>query len=696
MLAHLIVLLIKNQHMKFKINLKFALLAFITMTLITSCNQPEKGNQKETLDVSLIDTTFDPAEDFYHYANNGWLQKYPLPDDESRYGTFDQLAKETSRKVQDLVKGLANQPHEQGTIEQKIGDFYALGMDSATINEQGLEPLKGEFEKIAAISNIEDVQNQIAHFHMYDIGSLFGFYGSIDAKNSDMNIAQLSQSGLGMSDRDYYTNDDPRTIEIREAYVKHLEKMFALSGIKKKEAKEMASTVMEIETRLAKASFTRLENRDPNATYNKKSYGEIKERFSNFNWDRYISNMGLENVEEINVRQIKFFDEINKMMAEVNVDDWKTYFYWNLLNETANYVSSEFVEQNFDFYGKTMQGSEKMRPRWRRVLGATNGALGDAIGQKFTEKHFPPEAKERMVNLVENLRIALGQRIDNLEWMSDETKEKANEKLATIRVKIGYPDQWKDYSDLEITRKSYVTNVLAANKFRRQENTDKIGKPVDKEEWFMTPQTVNAYYAPSLNEICFPAGILQPPFFYLEGDDAINYGAIGAVIGHEMSHGFDDQGRLYDKVGNLESWWTEEDSKLFNARTRVLVDQYNDIIILDSLHADGELSLGENIADLGGLNIAYTAFKNAQKENPQAEMINGYTPDQRFFLSWARVWAQNVRDKEKIRRTKEDVHSLGINRVHGPIANMPEFHDAFNVESDDKLYIPKEERASIW
>lgn len=680
--------------MKSSIILKFAVIAFIIMGITTSCQQ--KVDEKKTLDVSLIDKSFDPAQDFYHYANNGWLEKYPLPDDESRYGSFDQLAKETSKKVHSLVEELASTEHEQGTIEQKIGDFYALGMDTKKIDEQGLTLLQPEFDRITSINTKEDVQNQIAHFHMHRIGSLFGFFGSPDPKKSDMTIAHISQGGLGMSDRDYYTSNDARTKEIRNAYVKHIEKMLILSGISEDEAQKRASTIMDIETRLAKASFTRLENRDPNATYNKKSQEEVKNLYPNFDWDNYMANMGLDYDGNINVRQLKFFEEMNTMLNDVSINDWKTYFHWNLLNASANYIGSEFEEQNFDFFGKTMQGSEKMRERWRRVLGVTNRALGDAIGQKFSEKHFPPEAKERMINLVENLRVALGQRIDNLEWMSDETKEKAHEKLATIRVKIGYPDQWEDFSNLQVGNESYVLNVLAANKFSRKEDLNKIGKPVDKDEWFMNPQTVNAYYAPSMNEVCFPAGILQPPFFYLDGDDAINYGAIGAVIGHEMTHGFDDQGRLYDKEGNLTNWWTQEDSKLFDDRAQVLVDQFNKIYVLDTLPADGKLSLGENIADLGGLNIAYTAFQKAQEDNPQEEIIDGYTPDQRFFLSWARVWAQNIRDKEIIRRTKEDVHSLGINRVHGPIANMPEFHEAFNVEPGDELYIPEEERASIW
>jgi len=681
--------------MKINYTLKPAIVAILTMALASSCTQ-QKVEEKITYDVSLIDSSFNPADDFFHFANNGWMKKYPLPDDESRYGSFDQLAKETSEKVQTLVEELASAIHAQGSIEQKIGDFYAMGMDTATINSQGLNPLKPEFEKIAAIQSMEDVQSQIAYFHLHGIGSLFGFFGSTDAKNSEMTIAHLSQGGLGMSDRDYYTNTDPRTEEIRAAYIKYIENMLALTGINQEEAKNQASTIMTIESRLAKASFTRLENRDPNATYNKKSKEEVKQLYSNLHIENYFNNLGLDYNGDINIRQPKFFEEVNQMLADVNVEDWKTYLYWNLINSTASYLSSDFEELSFDFYGRTMQGSQKMRPRWRRVLASTNGALGDAIGQKFAERYFPPQAKERMINLVENLRTALGQRMEKLEWMSDETKAKANDKLATMRVKIGYPDQWRDFSNLEVGREAYVLNVLAANKNNRIYNLNKIGKPVDKNEWFMTPQTVNAYYAPTLNEICFPAGILQPPFFYLDGDDAINYGAIGAVIGHEMSHGFDDQGRLYDKEGNLKEWWTPEDAERFNARTQVLVDQFNNIIVLGDLHADGKLSLGENIADLGGLNISYTAFKNSQKENPQAEIIDGYTADQRFFLSWARVWAQNIRDKEIIRRTKEDVHSLGINRVNGPIANMPEFHAAFNVKPENNLYLPEEERASIW
>lgn len=680
--------------MKIKLSLKLFTIILISMILTTSCQQ--KVDKKITLDVSVIDTTFDPAEDFFHYSNNGWMKMHPLPADESSYGTFNQLRKETSIKVQTLLEELAKSKYEKGTVEQKIGDFYALGMDTAKIEEQGLQPLKPEFDRIASISTIEDVQNQIAHFHLYQIASTFSFYASTDIKNSGMNIGLIAQGGLGMADRDYYVNEDDRSEELRKAYILHLEKMLVFSGFSKEKAENGAQTIMNIESRLAHASMTRFESRDPHATYNKMTQEKIAELYSNFNWNSYFVNLGLKYDGDINVKQPEFFAELNKMFVEVPVEDWKAYFQWNLINTTSSNLTQEIQEQDFDFYGRTMRGSEQMQERWRRVLGTTNTALGDAIGQKFSEKHFPAEAKERMATLVENLRTALGQRIDNLEWMSDETKVKAKDKLASITVKIGYPDVWMDFTNLEVGQEAYVLNVLKSNRFWKEDELSEIGKPVDKTKWFFPAHTVNAYYAPTLNEICFPAGILQPPFFYLDGDDAINYGAIGVVIGHEMSHGFDDRGRLYDKEGNLTTWWTEEDSERFNERTQVLVNQFNDIVIIDDLHADGKLSLGENIADLGGLNISLTAFRNAQKENPQAEIIDGYTKEQRFFLSYARIWANSMREKEKIRYTKEDEHSLPENRVNAPIANMPEFHAAFGVEEDNTLYLPEEKRASIW
>lgn len=674
---------------------KLATMTLGSALLLFSCNQQQTDN-KLTLDVSLINKDVKPADDFYHFANDGWMNENPLPDDESRFGTFDQLAKETNEKVKDLILELSEQDNAPGSIAQKIGTFYSVGMDTARIEAMGYNPIKADLEKIQQISSLDDVQNQIIYFHENGIRTLFGFGGGIDSKNSEMIIAQIGAGGIGMSDRDYYTNQDDRSVELRAAYLDYIAHMFNLIGTDEETARAHAKTILEFETSLAENMLTRLERRDPNKTYNKMTWEEVNKTYKNFNWVNYLDARGLGHLEEVNVSQPQFLERINVAISETPVDTWKTYFTWNLLNSAAPYLNEDFVNASFDFYGKTLQGSEKIRERWRRVLSATNGALGQPIGQEFTKKHFPPEAKERMVALVENLRDALGYRIENLEWMGEETKAEAQDKLAAMRVKIGYPDKWRDFSDLEITDESYWKNVMTSRRFDNQYNLSQIGKPVDKEEWFMNPQTVNAYYAPNLNEICFPAGILQPPFFYIDGDDAINYGAIGCVIGHEMTHGFDDQGRLYTKEGNLENWWTDEDSKRFTERANVLVEQYDKIIVLDTVYANGKLSLGENIADLGGLNISYTALKKAQETKQEPAKIDGYTQDQRFFLAWARVWAQNIRDKEILRRTKEDVHSLGINRVNGPLKNMPEFHQAFNIGEGDAMYLHESQRAIIW
>jgi putative endopeptidase len=450
---------------------------------------------------------------------------------------------------------------------------------------------------------------------------------------------------------------------------------------------------MALETRLAKASMTRLEQRDPHKTYHKITTGALAELSPSFNWKRYFISGGIGDPGEINLNQPLFVREVSAVLNEIPVEDWKVYLRWNLINNTASYLSEDFVNAKFDFYGRAMSGTEQMRPRWKRVLGVTSEALSEAIGQLYVARYFPAEAKERMIKLVDNLRISLGERIKTLEWMGAGTKEKALEKLQAIHVKIGYPDKWRDYSDLQISDDTYVENVIRSKKFDRAFNLSKINKPVDKSQWFMSPQTVNAYYSPDMNEIVFPAAILQPPFFFLKGDDAVNYGAIGVVIGHEMTHGFDDEGRKFDQSGNLTDWWTSEDSRRFDERTKVLVDQFNSYVVLDSLHADGKLSLGENIADLGGLNIAYQAFKLANKES---EPVDGFTPDQRFYLAYAHVWAQNIRDKEILRRTKEDPHSLGHLRVIGPLKNIPEFYAAFNIKQGQPMYLNQAQRAKIW
>lgn len=671
-------------------------LVMTTPLFFTGCSQQDGSRGQQDLKVSYINDSIDPGDNFYRFANDGWMEAHPLPGDESRFGSFDLLAKQTKKKVRNILENLAGEDHEKGTIEQKIGDFYSLGMDTDRINAQGLDPIRDELEKIQDIGSHEDLQRQVSHFHQYSIGSLFRLSSGADAKNSEMNIAQISQGGLGMSDRDYYIKDDERTREIRRAYRDYMKEIFTLAGDDKEEASEKVETIMDIETRLARASMTRLERRDPHKTYNKMDSEKLKNTCPAMNWEGYFTNLGIEVPGKINVRQPGFLKEVNQMLNEVGVEKWKTYFEWNLLNSSASYLGDDFVQARFDFYGKTMQGQQEMKPRWRRVLDVTNRAMGDAIGKKFVEEHFPPKAKERMVNLVGNLKDAFARRIRNLEWMGDTTKQKALEKLEVMNVKIGYPDEWRDFSELTIEKDSYLNNVMASRRFNKDYQLQKIGKPVDPNEWFFPPQTVNAYYAPSMNEICFPAGILQPPFFYMEGDDAINYGAIGGVIGHEMTHGFDDQGRQYDKEGNLNNWWTKEDEKRFKKRTQRLVEQYNKKTVLDTVHANGKLTLGENIADLGGLSIAYTAFQDATSDKELPEKIDGYTPRQRFFLSWARVWAQNIRDEEILRRTREDVHSLGVHRVNGPLVNMDVFYKAFNVKKEDEMYLPEDKRAKIW
>ena len=650
-------------------------------------------NTPPAISLADLNTTVDPGVDFNEYANGGWKKLNPLPADRARFGSFDKLAELAEKQLNELVKETASKKNEKGSIADKTATLFNLGMDSVKLEKQGFTPLAPYFKEVEAIKTIDDVELEIAKFHTYGFSALFGFYGSADAKNSSKVIAQLSQGGISMPDRDYYINDDARSKELRTKYEVYIGKILNLLGDNEATAKKSIQTIMSLETRLAKASMTRLEQRDPHKTYNKMTTRELAALSPSFNWNRYFVAQGVGDPGEINLGQPQFIKEISAVIKEVPVEDWKVYLRWNLINQSASYLSGDFANTKFDFYGKVMSGVEKMRPRWKRVLGVTSGAMSEAIGQLYVAKYFPAEAKQRMIKLVENLRISLGERIKNLEWMGAETKLKALEKLQAVNVKIGYPDKWRDYSALEIFDDSYVQNVIRSNQFETAFNYAKINKPVDKTQWYMSPQTVNAYYSPDMNEIVFPAAILQPPFFFLNGDDAVNYGAIGVVIGHELSHGFDDQGRKYDKVGNLTEWWTAEDSKQFDERTKVLADQFSSYIVIDSIHADGKLSLGENIADLGGLNISYQAFKIASKETSK---IDGFTPDQRFYLAYSHVWAQNIRDKEIIRRTKEDPHSLGNLRVMGPLKNIPEFYAAFNIKPGQPMFLEAAKRVKIW
>ncbi len=643
-----------------------------------------------------LDTSVSPAEDFYQYATGGWQKNNPLPEEESRFGSFDQLAKRTSNKVKTLIEELAETNSEKGSMEWKIGTYYAVGMDTAAIDAMGIAPIGEELSRVESIESKEDVIRQAAYNNRIGLSGLFYLFGGADADNADMKIAQVHQGGLGLPDRDYYTSQDARSQDIRNEYIRYMTNMMVLLGDDEAEAEKKAKMIMELETRLADKSMTRLEQRNPHATNNKMELAELDELAGGFDFPLYFAEVGLSEPGVINVRQPEFFKELGKVMEDVLVEDWKTYFRWKLINSTAGMLSSDFDNLRFEFYGKYLRGQEKQKPRWRRMVSSTNSALGEAVGQKFVEKHFPPEAKERMVELVANLQEAFKQRMKNSTWMSEGTQEKAIDKLESMRVKIGYPDKWRDYSGLEVTEDSYVQNVINSNKFDFEYMLSKIGKPVDKDEWHMNPQTVNAYYSPTTNEICFPAGILQPPFFYMNADDAVNYGAIGMVIAHEMTHGFDDKGRLFNKEGNLEEWWTEEDATRFDEEAQILVDRYNEILVLDTVPADGELSLGENIADFGGLSIAYSAFRNSLEGEEEPEKIDGFTGDQRFFLAYAKVWAQNITDQEILRRTKEDVHSLGKWRVNGQLVGMPAFHEAFDVKEGDAMYLPEEEWTHVW
>ncbi len=688
--------------MKFRTTSLFILLIIsISLIALKSCSKKDAEEANETmaikaLDRANMDTAVAPGEDFFAYANGGWMKNNRIPDDKSRYSAFDELNDANMENLKSLMEEAANVKAADGSIMKKIGDFYAAGMDTAAIEAAGITPLSEDFAKIDAIRTVEDIQNHLAYMHSETIFPMFNIFSGQDEKNSEMVITNLWQGGIGLPDRDYYVSEDARSEEIRAAYLDHLEKMFRLMGVDAGKAKAAAKIIMDIETRMAKASMTRLEMRDPHKVYNKMTIEELGELSSNINWRNYFAGIGVAGPGDINVGQPEFFEELSEMITDVSIDDWKTYLRWNLINDAASYLSSDFENQNFDFYGTVLSGKKQLQPRWKRVLGAVNGSLGEAVGEIYVKKYFPPEAKEQMLKLVGNLKKALKSRIENLEWMGDSTKQQALEKLSTINVKIGYPDKFRKYDGVEVSRDSYLKNIASASKFNFRYRLDKIGKPVDRDEWHMNPQRVNAYYSPNLNEIVFPAAILQYPFFTLGADDAVNYGAIGVVIGHELTHGFDDQGRKYDKSGNLNDWWTETDTEKFDERIQVLIDLYNSFTAIEDLTVDGKLTLGENIADLGGVTVAYEALHEALKQNPAPAEIDGFTPGQRFFLSYAQVWRQNIRDKELKRRLKEDVHSPGRFRTNGALMNFGPFYEAFNIKPSDKMYLKDGERAVIW
>ena len=665
----------------------------MTSLTIAFSSQASEPLVSKTLDLSNLDHTVKPGTDFYRFATGGWSVANPIPDEFARFGSFDKLRDENQRQIRELIAELGATSHAKGTSAQKIGDLYRIGNDSAKLNAQGAKPLQEQLKAIESIKSREDLYKMVASLHKDGPSPFYSLYVGPDDKNSDANLLQFSQGGLGMNDRDYYLEDASKAL--REGYQKLIQMQFVNAGFSPAVAKKAVSSVMRIETALANAHYTKEKARIPELNYHKFQIGQLNDSVAAFPWSTFLQQTGAAKETSVNICQVAPLSVALQLMRKQPIPELKLYLQWCLINEAAPYLSDNFVNANFDFYGRQMSGSKALRPRWKRVLTTIDNSLGEEVGKLYTAKYFPAQAKERMLKLVDNLKSSLGERIAALPWMSPETKAKAQEKLNAFIVKIGYPDQWKDYSSLEIKDDSYWANLCRSNNFDYNFYMAKLGKPVDKMEWQMTPQTVNAYYNPTTNEICFPAGILQPPFFYMNADDAVNYGAIGVVIGHEMTHGFDDQGCKYDKVGNMLNWWTPEDATKFEARTKVLADYFSNIVVLGDLHANGTFTLGENIADHGGLQIAYNGFLKTE-QGKASKLLDGFSPAQRFFLSYANLWATNTRDAEIIRLTKQDPHSLGKWRVDGALPHIAAWYDAFGITPNDPMYLPAEKRASIW
>ncbi|MCL5266911.1 MAG: M13 family metallopeptidase [Bacteroidetes bacterium] len=649
------------------------------------------------LDPANIDVSVKPSQSFYLYANGEWLKKNPIPPEYSRWGSFSELFDRNMNILHEIASRAAETTKaKKGTDAQLVGDFFYSGMDSASINNNGITPLQTYFDEIDAIKSKKGLEDEIAKLQGMGVNVLFYFTSEQDFKNSDMMIASVHQSGLSLPDRDYYTKTDAQSKQILSDYSDYIKNMLSLTGEKDKRASENAEVVLKIENRLAEASMTRVERRDPKATYNMMTVAKINSLTPDFSWNSYLQYFHLEGVKKINVGQPKFIAAVGKMLKNLSVNEWKVYLKWHLLNAMAPYLNDEFVAERFNFYGKTLSGAKELQPRWKRVIGTMDQEIGFALGKLYVEKHFSPEAKARAEQMVHNLEVAFAQRIKKVDWMSETTRKQALIKLKTIVNKIGYPDKWKSYAGLDINRGPYVLNVIRANEFELNFELNKVGKPVDRTEWGMTPPTVNAYYDPSMNEIVFPAGILQPPFFNPTADDAVNYGGMGAVIGHEMTHGFDDQGSQFDAKGNLKDWWTKQDAVNFKKKADVLVQQFGSYTVLDSLHINGKLTEGENIADLGGVSIAFDAFERTLKGTPRPAKIDGFTPEQRFFLAWAQMWRENDTPQALRQRLIVDPHSPNEYRCNGPLSDFPAFYEAFGIKPGDPMYRAEDVRAKIW
>ena len=669
--------------------------SFVALTLLLAIGVATIfGQTGHGYDLASLDKNTAACTDFYQYANGGWLSANPIPPAYPAWGVANILNEKTRDQLHDILEASAkNTKAPKGSSEQKVGDYYATCMDEAKIEADGLKPLAPEFARIARINDQKALQEEIGHLHTIGINALFASGSTQDFKNSAEVTAEVLQGGLGLPDRDYYTDDKRKST--RDEYLKHVAKMFELMGDDAARAAAEAQTVMALETKLAEVSLTKVEMRDPEKLYHRMTMAQMKEAAPGFDWPAYFQNIGLTQKTDVNVATPNFFKAMEQWLTATPLSDWQTYLRWQVINASAAALSSKFVDEDFNFKGKVLQGSKENLPRWKRCVGGTDRVLGEALGEVYVKTAFPPAAKARALEMVRNLEAALKSDISTLSWMGDATRKQATVKLDAFLNKIGYPDKWRDYSSLQIDRESYVANRIRANAFINHRDLAKIGKPVDKAEWLMSPPTLNAYYNPQINEIVFPAGILQPPFFDADADDAFNYGGIGSVIGHEMTHGFDDQGRQFDATGNLSNWWTDADLKAFKERAQCVIDQFSGYEVEKGLNMNGNLVVGESIADLGGLVVAYAAFQKAMAGKPRVT-IDGFTPEQRFFLGYARGWASNLRPELARLIANTDPHPLNKFRVNGPLSNMSQFAAAFQCKAGDAMVRPEKDRCQIW
>ena len=647
-------------------------------------------------DFSNLDRSVSACQDFNQFANGGWMAKNPIPPEYSVWGNFTKLAEHNNDELHEILEGLLKKKRLAPGNEQKSADFYRSCMDEPSIEAAGINPLQGEIDRINQINDVLSLEDEIARFHAHRIPAVFGFGATQDFKDSTAIIAQAVQGGLGLPDRDYYLSDDAKMRATRAEYQQHVARTFVLMGDAADRANGEAATVMNIETKLAENSATRVQRRNPEANYHPMLKNQLIEMMPDFDWGRYFRNIGMPEIAKVNVGQPDFFKGADKLLISIPLDDWKTYLRWHLVNAASSTLSSKFVAESFNFNGKYLNGTKEMQPRWKRCVASTDRALGEALGDLYVQRTFTPRARVRARTMVQNLIAALRDDLTTLSWMSDETRKKAVAKLEAFQRKIGFPDKWRNYEALKIDKGAYYNNAVSAGEFEFKRNLGKIGKPVDRTEWGMTPPTVNAYYNPSMNEIVFPAGILQPPFYDPKADDAFNYGGIGAVIGHEMTHGFDDQGAKFDALGNLIMWWTPEDYKKFTARTDCVAKQFDSFEVEPGLHQNGRLVLGESVADLGGLTVAYAAYEKSLQGKPRPKNINGFTPEQRFFLGWAQIWSQNIRPEAARLRNATDPHPLGRFRVNGPLSNMPQFAAAYGCKAGDPMNRQPDQRCQIW